>query len=391
MTLTPQAFVAKWKRAELSESSAAQQHFLDVCELVGHETPADADSTGKEFAFEMGVAKTSGGEGWADVAKLDFFGWEYKGKHADLDKAYQQLLLYREALQNPPLLVVCDIERIIIHTNFTYTPKRTVTLTLDDLLTAEGFQRLHDVFFEPEKFRSAKTTQQVTEDAAAQFGRLASILHKYGEAPQATAHFLMRLVFVLFASDVGLLPQGVLKKLADATRHRTQDFTRAVRQLFQAMAKGGFYGSDLIKHFDGGLFEDDSALDLDSDCLDVLREVDQLDWSSIEPSIFGTLFERSLDPGKRAQLGAHYTSKDDILLIVEPVLMAPLRRRWADVQVEARALAEKRDGMRQGAARDRVAAQLLNVLLDFGDEIARTRVLDPCCGAPRGAVWQYPN
>jgi hypothetical protein len=50
----------------------------------------------------------------------------------------------------------------------------------------------------------------------------------------------------------------------------------------------------------------------------------------------GTLFERSLDPGKRAQLGAHYTSRDDILLIVEPVLMEPLRRKWQTVEAEAR-------------------------------------------------------
>ena len=64
-----------------------------------------------------------------------------------------------------------------------------------------------------------------------------------------------------------------------------------------------------------------------------------LDWSAVEPSIFGTLFERGLDPGKRAQLGAHYTSRSDIELIVEPVLMQPLRREWEAVREQARALA----------------------------------------------------
>ena len=77
--------------------------------------------------------------------------------------------------------------------------------------------------------------------------------------------------------------------------------------------------------------------------MDVLARVAGADWGAIEPSIFGTLFERSLDPDKRSQLGAHYTSKEDILLIVEPVLMAPLRRRWAEVKAEAEALAAKRD------------------------------------------------
>ena len=98
--LTPQDFVSKWKRAEARERQSVQEHFIDLCALVGHETPIQSDPSGKRFAFEMGAAKTSGGSGWADVAKLGYFGWEYKSKHADLDKAYEQLLLYRDALQN---------------------------------------------------------------------------------------------------------------------------------------------------------------------------------------------------------------------------------------------------------------------------------------------------
>ena len=61
------------------------------------------------FTFEAGASKTAGGQGWADVWKKGYFAWEYKGQHADLDKAYQQLLQYREALLNPPLLIVSDI------------------------------------------------------------------------------------------------------------------------------------------------------------------------------------------------------------------------------------------------------------------------------------------
>ena len=57
------------------------------------------DPSGTRFAFEMGAAKTSGGQGWADVAKLGFFGWEYKSKDADLDKAYEQLLRYRDSFK----------------------------------------------------------------------------------------------------------------------------------------------------------------------------------------------------------------------------------------------------------------------------------------------------
>lgn len=114
-------FVAKWRKVELTERSASQQHFLDLCDVFDHPTPAMDDPTGERFTFEKGASKHGGGQGWADVWKKGFFGWEYKGKHKDLVAAYDQLLKYREALENPPLSVVYDMDRFEIHTNFTAT------------------------------------------------------------------------------------------------------------------------------------------------------------------------------------------------------------------------------------------------------------------------------
>ena len=75
------------------------------------------------------------GSGWADVWKRGFFAWEYKRPHADLAAAYDQLLRYREALENPPLLVVCDMDRLVVHTNFTGRPAEegsTLPATVDE-------------------------------------------------------------------------------------------------------------------------------------------------------------------------------------------------------------------------------------------------------------------
>ncbi|NCC37552.1 MAG: class I SAM-dependent DNA methyltransferase, partial [Chloroflexia bacterium] len=319
----------------------SQEHFIDLCRLVGHETPGEnRDGT---LVFEAGAAKSAGGQGWADVWKKGHFGWEYKGPRADLGKAFQQLQQYRDSLQNPPLLVVSDIQTIVIHTNFVNTVKQTQTLALADLETPEGLQILRKVFFHPYALEPSLTIQQVTEAAAAEFARLADLLRRYGEQPQAIAHYLIRLLFCLFAEDVGLLPAGIFTRIIHATRHKAPAFTAQIKALFGAMATGGYFGTDEIKNFNGGLFEDDTALPLDSDGLHILERVSALDWSAIEPSIFGTLFERSLDPAKRSQLGAHYTSRDDIMLIVEPVLMNPLRRRWAEVEAMARELAGQRD------------------------------------------------
>ena len=86
---TPQDFVSKWKPVTSRERQTYQEHFIDLCRLVGHPTPNEADRTGTHYAFEMGTTKTSGGQGWADVAKLGYFGWEYKKKRT-LTNLYNQ-------------------------------------------------------------------------------------------------------------------------------------------------------------------------------------------------------------------------------------------------------------------------------------------------------------
>jgi hypothetical protein len=138
MTVTE--FIIKWRKVELTERSAAQQHFLDLCEVFDHPKPADVDPTGEWFTFERGAAKHGGGDGWADVWKKGSFAFEYKGKHKDLKAAYDQLLKYREALENPPLLVVCDMDRLVIHTNFTGTAKQVHDIPLTELNTRRNIE-----------------------------------------------------------------------------------------------------------------------------------------------------------------------------------------------------------------------------------------------------------
>jgi type II restriction/modification system DNA methylase subunit YeeA len=383
LTLTPQDFVSKWKRAAAREKQSVQEHFLDLCQLVGHPTPIEDDPSGMRYAFEMGAAKSGGGQGWADVAKLGYFGWEYKGKDThdyDLSKAYDQLLRYRDALKNPPLLIVSDINTIIIRTNYTNLPTRTITLTLDDLLTADGLKTLRAVFFNPDELKPKVTVESVTEEAAKQFSRLAGTLRKYGEDDTRVAHFLIRLLFCLFAEDVGLLPEKILPHLVEQTRHNSKDFMEVLRQLFRAMNAGGFFGADRILYFNGGLFDSDYVLEMDSDGMDILAGIDALDWGAIEPSIFGTLFERGLDPAKRSQLGAHYTSREDILLIVEPVLMAPLRRDWEALKAEVSKMKADAD-QESEKKRAVVVKQIGSKLRAFADRIAAVQVLDPACGS----------
>jgi len=382
--ISPQEFVARWAEVTLTEKASSQSHFIDLCSLLDQPTPAEVDPTGDFYTFEKGAEKTpgvtSGKRGWADVWKKGCFAWEYKGPHANLEKAFQQLQQYQGSLGNPPLLVVSDIQTIQVHTNFTNSVKQVTTFTLDDLLVTEKLDRLRRVWTEPEAFRVDETPEQVTEKAAQEFARLARLLRDRGEEPDRAAHFLIRILFCLFAEDVRLLPEDLFTKLAAATRTRPQEFTAPLRQLFGAMQTGGFFGADRIPHFNGGLFDDAEVLELDAEGLRILNRLTRLDWGSIAPAILGTLFERSLDPNTRAQLGAHYTSREDILATVEPVLMAPLRRRWAEVQERASSLVERREAS-SGGQRTQRNNELTRLLEDFAGEIAAVRVLDPACGS----------
>ena len=119
--MTATDFADKWLRNARNERASSQEPFIDLCHVIGVPTPNEADPTGDWYAFEKGATKTSGGEGFADVWQREHFGWEYKGKRKNLADAYSQLLRYREALDNPPLLVVCDLEKFEIHTNIERT------------------------------------------------------------------------------------------------------------------------------------------------------------------------------------------------------------------------------------------------------------------------------
>jgi hypothetical protein len=80
MPFTPHDFAAKWRGDTRKERSVSQEHFIDLCRLLGHETPGEnRDGT---LVFEAGVSKMGGGQGWADVWKQGVFAWEYKGPRA---------------------------------------------------------------------------------------------------------------------------------------------------------------------------------------------------------------------------------------------------------------------------------------------------------------------
>jgi len=379
--MTPGAFIAKWRASELKESSAAQEHFIDMCRLLDEPTPAEGDPTGERYCFERGARKDTGGDGWADVWKRHCFAWEYKGKHADLDAAFNQLRQYALALENPPLLIVSDMARFRIRTNWTNSVSETHEFTLDDLFDAATRDKLKWAMSDPERLRPGETRQTLTERAAATFATLAQSLRERGHEPQAVAHFVNRLVFCMFAEDVGLLPDNMFTRMLDHARRQPEDFAVLARDLFGAMATGGRIGFETVAWFNGGLFDDDAALPLNKADIETTLKASALDWSEIDPSILGTLFERGLDPDKRSQLGAHYTDRDKIMQIIEPVVIRPWLAEWEEEKGRIAASLEGESAARSTAAQTRRRREAERQLGNFLRRLRSFTVLDPACGS----------
>ena len=150
----------------------------------------DADPTGEWYCFERGAKKDSGGDGWADVWKRGCFAWEYKGKRANLDAAFNQLRQYALALENPPLLIVSDMDRFRIRTNWTNTVSKTHEFTLDDLADGTWLNppELVDGVAEPVPNYPARPVPR--DDAAAEELKARTLTRLYNARPQwlADAH-----------------------------------------------------------------------------------------------------------------------------------------------------------------------------------------------------------
>lgn len=379
--MTPQQFISKWLNSPLKERAAAQEHFVDLCRMLGEPTPPEADPTGKDYGFEVGATKTTGGNGFADVFKRGFFAWEYKKTKANLDTAFVQLQRYAIALDNPPLLIVSDIGTTIrIHTNWTNSVSKVYTIPIAELGDPEKRGWLKAALSDPEELRPTKTRQQLTEQVAGEFAELARSLRAKGHNPEQVAHFINRLVFCMFAEDVKLLPDKIFIKMLERALDDPSQFEAFASSLFAAMRTGGHVGFEKVAWFNGGLFEDDLVFPLDRSEIAIVHRAAQHYWGDIDPSILGTLFERGLDPDKRSQLGAHYTDRDKIMMIINPVIVEPLTAEWEQAKAEIAALMDKAASSKGGAA-TKARNQAQGVLDAYLKRLGDFRVLDPACGS----------
>lgn len=373
--MSPSDFITKWKDSPLSERAGSQAFFLDLCTMLKVDPPNDPDN----YCFERGATRTGAGHGWADVWKRGHFGWENKGPGGDLSGALRQLMTYALALDNPPLLVVSNRAITQIHTHFTGAPSEVYTIRLEDIGTPENLQRLRWLFTDPEKFRPGRTVLDITKDAAGRFAEIAKSMTDRGHEPDKVAHFLIQCLFCMFAEDIGLLPKKLFERVIAKRQGDPAKLAASMTEMFQAMRTGGDFLLEDIAYFNGGLFENVSVIELIPDEIDALLVASRMDWSAIEPSILGTMFERGLDPKVRAPLGANYTDPTTIMKLVRPVIVEPLEREWDAAKAKIGPLVEKYHAGGKGSAKAQQEAQAL--FLGFLERLKNFRALDPACGS----------
>jgi len=421
--MNPSEFISRWQGSGGAELANSQSFLKELCALldVPQPEPTAADESRNAYAFEKAV-EFNNGDGTTSSGRVDLYrrgafvleskqgadrkdaeqaeilatvtkqkkhrsGTALRGTAAweqAMVKARQQARRYAEAMPDewPPFLIVADVGHCFdLYADFTQSGKNYIPfpdpqsyrIPLADLADEAVREKFRAIWLNPLALDPSRRTAKVTREVAQRLARLAKSLE--GQAtPDVVAQFLMRCLFTMFAEDIeiGGLKKGDFTRLLTARRGKPQSFVPMLEQLWREMNTGGFSVilEGTLKQFNGGLFEDQTALPVNEDQLELLIEAAEAQWNDVEPAIFGTLLERALDPVERHKLGAHYTPRAYVERLVMPTIIEPLREQWDTAY--ATAVAQYEEGQ---------AADAVKTVRRFHEQLCETRVLDPACGS----------
>ncbi len=403
--MTPERFIQKWQDASGSERANYQSFFNDLCDMLGvaKPDPAQTDNRDNAYVFERHIKAndglSTGDNRFLDTYKRGHFIAEGKafyqavnGKQTDnrkLETARAQAEAYARNLPEhepwSPLLMVINVGRFIaLYAQFDdksrayemFPDRHSYRISIADLADPAIRERLRLAWENPQALNPAHVGIQVTQAVARDVGKLAQDLRKAGNTPEAIAGFLTRCLFCMFAEDVGLLPAHAFTRLLDEAiadpDPQPPSFVGTLGELWRQMDQGGYSVAlrQVIPHFNGKLFKRPDVIALNRKQIETLRQAAGQQWQHVEPAIFGTLMERSLEADERHTLGAEYTPRDYVERLVLPTLIEPLRREWEQVRAQAWQASDRGQHLK--------APKLLQ---KFHKRLCDLRVLDPACGS----------
>lgn len=382
-----QALADRWADVAPAERANYQLYLTELAEALDVPKPQPAGS-GYQFELPVQMVNPDGTTTtrFADLVKNGFFLLEAKdaegGKSTDLllRRAFGQAAQYTAFLKDgqPPYLLVLDVgATLLVWDRWTGTYGGFQAARRIDLPTLherpEDIELLQDIWTRPEARDPRAKANAVTREIATKLAKLAASLEERGYTNERVAKFLMRCVFTMFAEDVDLLPDEPFKGALVLGLEDPADFASATQELWAAMDEGRRFGLKKLLRFNGHFFREQEVLPLEPKDFVVLHEAARADWANVEPTIFGTLLTRALDPTERHKLGAEYTPREYVERLVRPTIDEPLRERWALVQAEVIQLRER------GRPIDKKRA--VARLRKFHEWLRGLRVLDPACGS----------
>jgi hypothetical protein len=344
------------------------------------------------FILEAKQSRLRGGkkavpEGQADLftsAERDPADMAAPGLDHVMVQARRQAERYAASLPSdhpyPPFIIACDVGRAVeLYADFSghgrhyaqFPDARQFRIELNQLVSPDIRELLRSVWEQPQVLDPAQKTAKVTREIAGQLAEISKALEGRGFEARSVAVFLMRCLFTMFVEDVGLLRKKGFTELLTKCLDDPTRFTFEIDDLWRHMDRGDYspgIGERLLR-FNGKLFKNAASLPLTKEEIRLLRDASDADWRDLEPAIFGTLFEQALDPIERKRLGAHYTPRAYVELVVDATIIEPLTRDWIGHQSAAER--EIRGGSTAAAIRE---------VEDFLRHLASVRVLDPACG-----------
>jgi type I restriction-modification system DNA methylase subunit len=296
---------------------------------------------------------------------------EKQGK--SLDEAFKQLQVYMQSMPAedvPDLWLVCDFENIRLCRRYTnelwHFKTKDLRKHIKKFAVVAGYETERDNGIQIE----------VNVKAAEKMAKLYDALKDHGYDGHELEVYMVRFLFCLFAGDTGIFPKGNFYTYIKNSKEDGSDLSHRISDLFDVLnmdnetrAKKKLLSDELkqFQYINGGLFEHNlPRADFDTKTRKILLECrENFDWSTISPAIFGAMFQGVMDKTKRREMGAHYTSVENIEKLINPLFLEELYNEFERVKPNPAAL-------------DR-----------FHDKIARLKFLDPACGCGNFLIVTY--
>jgi SAM-dependent methyltransferase len=350
------AFVAEHIRGD--EKGEAQTFLDRLFRAYGQPGAIEAGAVYEDRVKRAGRR----GTGFADLVWEDIVLIEMKKRGEALAGHVQQMLDYWVGLagRRPAYSILCNFDEFWI-----FDFNKDILVPVEKLALADlpdRYDALAFLFPTREEPVFGADHEAVTREAADHLAAVFRSLTERGIERARAQRFVLQMLVALFAEDIDLLEKNFVFRLLEACTSPAKAYDM-LHGLFAAMnTPGGVSGGRYkgVKYFNGGLFAESAAVELDKTEVRHLCEASAKDWSRVRPEIFGTIFEHSLDQAERHAFGAHFTSQLDILKIVKPTIVDP----WE-------ALIER-------TARGKKPLENLNRL---HQRLQQFRVLDPACGS----------